>query len=364
MCIDKLILACKKGDLENIKILLKEHDLRNFLIKTPFKQNDVLETLVDNNHYSILSYFFNNFDIPINSLNNNKKISKILHYALLTANLDAVKYLLSSEELNEHANIEKDYSILNTLFSSDDLKKQRLSILKYFIESGEFGKYLHMGNEIPEEKDLFHDEIDTGFHHNKNYIDFNYIFNKTDFLFKLVKNLNALKYIFEHPYTSQFINIDIEHSDIKINLAFMAARRKCIKACEYLISKTNINITAKNKFNQNILMNICDLDHTDVLIKLMKHSKIKNNIDLYEKDEYGYNIFMLASENNNLNLINYLLKEHLFEVDYETLSWLKGKNMKKKIYSDVIKIIETYELQSKLENSLTYNSITKKLKKI
>ena len=264
----QILNACKKSDLNKIKDLFNNHDFsQKYKNDINIFKDEILNILVDKKNLQALTFLFNDIKVNINDIDKNNKIkSNILHYALKKTNFKVVEYLLNSEELIEHASIKNDHTILESLFLETKNKKEKLKILKYFVESGDFGKYHGWGNDIPNEEDLFHSEIDMGYFPNDKYIDFNHIFNNTNFLFHLIhqNHLPFLQYVCETPYTSRFININIKHSTLNLNLALYASRLGFSDIIKYVITSENLskntNIYSEDNQKDDILMRLIELD--------------------------------------------------------------------------------------------------------
>ena len=132
-----------------------------------------------------------------------------------------------------------------------------------------------------------------------------------------------------------------------------------IDIVQFLLSspylKEHADINHKNNDGVNALLIACSNGHLDIVQYLLTSLELTEYADIYHKDNCGWNSLMYASYNGYLDIVQYLVIDMNINIDKETMNWLQGKNDKKEVYENNLKVIEIRNLNQKLDGSIQSN---------
>jgi ankyrin repeat protein len=130
---EKLISACKKGNLDQVKYLLTSPELDTHAsINYSNNNNTVLTEACWYGHLEIVDYLLTSPDL-IEKADIHFNDDQSLIFACYEGKLDVVKYLLTSTKLMVHANINARNTYDCPLKNACDGEK--LEVIKYLLES-------------------------------------------------------------------------------------------------------------------------------------------------------------------------------------------------------------------------------------
>ena len=130
-----------------------------------------------------------------------------------------------------------------------------------------------------------------------------------------------------------------------------------------MIDKTKYQDMNIKKLN-NELLKACERGKLEIVKYLLTNSELEKHPDIYYKDEYCWNTLRYACFYNQMAVTQYLLIDLNMEVDNDTLEWLEGKNKYKKIFHDVLRLINVRDLHQKLDNNISDDKINNKRLKL
>lgn len=117
---------------------------------------------------------------------------------------------------------------------------------------------------------------------------------------------------------------------------------------------SSVNINVKNNMDDNVLILATWKGKLKVIKYLLTSPDLKEHADINHKNKHGYNVLMMACEYEQVDIIQFLIMDMKIEIDALTKVWLEGKNNINKNYSSVLKVIESRDLNNKLNDGLPY----------
>ena len=152
------------------------------------------------------------------------------------------------------------------------------------------------------------------------------------------------------------------------NALIWACRNGHLNIIQYLLTSPELaehaNINHKSKNGSNALMYACINGHLNIIQYLLTSPELKKHADIYHKNKHGFNALMFACEEGHLDIAQYLIIDMDIKIDKETMSWIQGKNEKKEVYEDTLKVIESRNLYHQLNISIDSDTINKKKVKV
>jgi ankyrin repeat protein len=140
---EELMLACRTGDLDEVKYLLTSPELDEHATINIYNYKDISSPLTEacwNGHLEVVKYLLTSPELK-EKADIHFKDDQALNFACYQGHLDVVKYLLTSSDLTEHAKL-NDRENQKPLLNACD--GEYLDIVKYLMES----------NDLKEKPDL------------------------------------------------------------------------------------------------------------------------------------------------------------------------------------------------------------------
>lgn len=315
-----LSYSVSKGQLETTKFLIESYikDDKYYGFKSFFLSFGI--KLFKKNH------FLNSGEKKIESFGNHDEYAQINHLlrkALLSKNIDLVKYLLESKDLNVLLNLENKENQFLLHFA---VEFSSLEVVEYLLKKKKNSHFLQNSEGL----DIFKMAI------NK---------RGDDIISYLMKDLLI--------YNKEYL---IENKDFIFKESIFNGDMKTL---ESLVELLGGNFDINMKLEQNELykeqMTLLDLAYTNYNKEAVKYFLSFPDIELsnhalYDKE---HNIFHYACESQDNDLIRHLLIEEKFSINEDLMLWLKGNNESNKVYEDVLKMINNITLYNSLNGDLS-----------
>lgn len=192
--------------------------------------------------------------------------------------LDIVKYLLTSPELTEHADINhKDSDDWNAL--SLAIFYGHLEIANYLLQNPKIKIYIN----------------------NKNKID-------PIILACQEGQLEILQYLLNNSKLQNDLTIDCKYI---INLLFKASKNGYLEIVKYLLTDSEIRKYSDIDIEKSkwwaAISEASKNGHLDIVQYLLTSPELKDHANIHHKNSEGQNILLLASKNGHLEIVKYLL---------------------------------------------------------
>lgn len=324
-----LTYAISKGNFDTTKYLIEDlikedkyYKFKSVLFKYGLK-------FLKNNHF--LNYRGKNKK-DIEDDKDYKDINYFLRQALLSENLNIVKYILESDNLKNYLNIENQENKFLLHFATEFSSKE---IIQYIIEN--YNNNLFLRNS--KDQDVFHIALEKRGEQIVSFFMNNYLIENKEYL---IENQ-------EYILVQSILNGDMETFK---------------KVIDKLEKQFDVNMVLKDE-NYNSLLDLAYQNYNKNAVKylLSLPNTELSNMALYDG---VYNLFHYACEAEDNDMVTHLLIERKFPINNELIDWLKGNNESEKIYEDILKMIKDIELHAYLnEKLINDNEISKmKVKKI
>lgn len=137
---------------------------------------------------------------------------------------------------------------------------------------------------------------------------------------------------------------------------------------QYLLTHVNfkkeININIKNEAGRNALLYVAKLGRVDIAKYLLTSTELESHVNLYEEDINNENCLQYACNYWNIEMIKFFIIDMKMEITEEKLDWLKIFDSFNHISLQVVKLIESRDLNKKLNENLFQNDVNIKNIKI
>jgi len=276
-----------------------------------------------------------------------------LYYAAMDGNKDVVKYILTE--------LKKDKESVNAALENACSHNQ-LGLVKYLLSSNELSNKADVNFDIDKHNSFLmacEGGIETvkflfpllKFNNNKSK---KYVARNSIIKACIHGNLDVLKYLLSEKDIIKHVNLEKEFSGLLND----AGSKENIEVFEYIFNLDNY----KEKFLKNndgtledIILTCLIEGRFEMVEYLMRHDELKNNIDINRDEDY---IFKFICENEGHEVIQYLVVDLNIKKTEEIAKLLENS-----IYNKYKKMFETRELNNSLNNELdTSNQIKKKTK--